>query len=139
MKHDNYINSSPRFFRLIGWAAFCGVLVLGLLAALLPAPLQEQANQALVPNPVKAGWFLLWIQETVSWSKYWIYPVLAAGAWLVALPWLRRASAPDRACWWPRERLITNLMFTLLVVLVLGLTGLALFFRGENWAFVWPW
>lgn len=138
-RSDGYIDSAPRFFRLIGWAAVCGVLALCLLAALLPAPLQEQANPALVPNPVKAGWFLLWIQEVVSWSKYGIYPVLAAGVWLLALPWLGRGPENERASWWPRERWASNLIFTLLVVLVLVLSILAICCRGENWAFVLPW
>ncbi len=139
MKPDDYINSSPRFFRLIGWAAVFGLLALVLMAVLVPAPLQEPANQALVPNPVKAGWFLLWIQEVVSWSKYWIYPLLAAGVWLLALPWLGRCPENERVNWWPRERLTSNLIFVLLVLLVLVLSILAICFRGENWAFVLPW
>ena len=139
MNNTDYVKSNPRFFRLIGWTTLLGVVVLCLLAALVPAPLQEPANPAIVPNPVKAGWFLLWIQEVVSWSKYWIYPVLVAGVWLLALPFLQRAPVTDRAVWWPRERRLTNSLFLLLVLTVLLLTGLALWFRGTNWTLLPPW
>lgn len=139
MHNDHYIKSSPHFFRLIGWTAAVWCLLLCLLATLLPAPLQEPANPAMVPNPVKAGWFLLWIQEVVSWSKYWIYPLLATAVWLVALPWLGKAPVIERAAWWPRQRRLTNLLFLLLVLAVLLLTIMALWFRGANWGMVRPW
>jgi hypothetical protein len=139
MNRQGYINSSPRFFRLIGWAALLGTGTLVLLAAFVPAPLQEPANPALVPNPVKAGWFLLWIQEVVSWSKQWIYLVLAAGVWLVALPWLAGQPATEQASWWPRQRHWLNALFVLIVLSVLALSVLAIWFRGENWALVLPW
>jgi membrane protein DedA with SNARE-associated domain len=140
MRHESgYINSAPRFFRLILWAALLWTAILLVLAAVLPAPLQPPADPARVPNPVKAGWFLLWLQEVVSWSKYGIYPVLAAGVWLVALPWLGSGAERQRAVWWPRERVASALLLTVLVLAVLLLTVLALWFRGENWALVAPW
>ena len=139
MNNDHYLKSSPYFFRVIGWAAGVWCLVLLLLAALLPAPLQEAANPAIVPNPVKAGWFLLWIQEVVSWAAEWVYLVLAGAIWLVALPWLSCRPTAEHAVWWPRERVGSSLLFAAWLLLVLGLTVLALWFRGENWGLVLPW
>jgi hypothetical protein len=124
---------------MVGWGVFLGVSLICLLAVIFPAPLQEPANPAVVPNPVKAGWFLLWIQEMVSWSKQYIYLVLGAGIWLVALPWLGRNIDNRHAVWWPRERRLSNLLFALLVLAVLILSFLALWFRWENWAFRLPW
>ena len=132
-----YIKSSPHFFRLILRAFWLCAAALLLLSALIPAPLQEPARLAVVPNPVKSAWFLLWIQELVSYRVWLIYPVLLAGLFLIALPWLI-GRIPDKAAWFgPRHRLpavITLLLF--LGMLILTLTGL--FFRGENWAFVLP-
>jgi hypothetical protein len=84
----DYINSSPHFFRLIKMAAaiFCGVVVV--LAFFITAPLQSPADIRNVPNPVKSAWFLLWIQELVSYSTYLSYLVAAIGGFFLLLPWL---------------------------------------------------
>ena len=139
MNNNDYIRSAPRFFRLIGLTAALGCALLFILAGIIPAPLQEAANPVLVPNPVKSGWFLLWIQELVSWSKYWVYGVLIAGGWLVGLPWLGRQQASVQARWWPQERRVSTVLFVLLILAILLLTVLASWFRGENWELVLPW
>ncbi|QWV97332.1 cytochrome B6 [Geomonas nitrogeniifigens] len=133
-----YLKSSPHFFRLIKIALAVTVVAVMLLAALVPAPLQEQANLARVPNPVKSAWFLLWIQELVSYSKYLIYLVLALAACFLALPWLSRSAPPQHACWFPRESRGITRAALLACVLVLSLTLLAMFCRGANWQFVSP-
>lgn len=60
------------------------VLLVGILFFLgmvIPAPLEESANIANVPNPVKAAWFFLWIQELASYSKYLVYAVILVGVY----------------------------------------------------------
>ncbi|QWV93301.1 cytochrome B6 [Geomonas oryzisoli] len=133
-----YVKSSPHFFRLIKIALALTVLVLMVLAALVPAPLQEQANLARVPNPVKSAWFLLWIQELVSYSKYLIYLVLALVAGFLALPWLSRPAPSQCACWFPRGSRVVTCAALVTCALVLALTVVAMFCRGANWQFVSP-
>jgi len=81
-----FVKSSPHFFRLIklAMALFCAVVLL--LAVFISAPLQDPAAIGRVPNPVKSAWFLLWIQELVSYSKYLVYPVAVLGGLFLALP-----------------------------------------------------
>lgn len=134
MSSNGHIKSSPRFFRLIVRAWFLALVLLALCAAVIPAPLQEAADPAVVPNPVKAGWFLLWIQEVVSWSKDWIYAILLLVVFLLTLPWYPVKGQVETAVWFPREKRIEQLIFCVVVILVLLLTTVALFFRGENWA-----
>lgn len=113
-------------------------LVLVFLAAFIPAPLQEPANIAKVPNPVKSAWFLLWIQELVSYSNYLIYAVLALAVACVLLPWLPGQNHITHAAWLQKDNMPVSIV-TLLAVLVMSvLTVIAMFFRGENWAFVLP-
>jgi hypothetical protein len=132
-----YVKSSPVFFQLIK-RSFLGCMALLLvLAALIPAPLQEPAQLAIVPNPVKSAWFLLWIQELVSYRIWLIYPLLLTGLAFTALPWLQRA-APESAVWFgPRHRLIAIAVLALFLGIVL-LTVIGMFFRGKNWALVLP-
>lgn len=132
-----YLKSSPHFFRLIRRSFWGCVALLLVLAALIPAPLQEPAQLAIVPNPVKSAWFLLWIQELVSYRVWLIYPLLLTGLVFTALPWLQRA-APETAVWFgPRHRLIALTVLALFLGIVL-LTVIGLFFRGENWVLVSP-
>ncbi|NTV49560.1 MAG: cytochrome B6 [Geobacteraceae bacterium] len=132
-----YLKSSPHFFRLIKRSLLLCMAFLLLLAALIPAPLQEPAKLSVVPNPVKSAWFLLWIQELVSYRVWLIYPVMLGGILFVAMPWLI-GRAPERAVWFgPRHRTIAVLVLVLSMGILL-LTLIGLFFRGENWALVMP-
>ncbi|GFO62199.1 cytochrome B6 [Geomonas paludis] len=133
-----YQKSSPYFFRLIKIALALTVLALMALAALVPAPLQEQADLARVPNPVKSAWFLLWIQELVSYSKYLVYLVLALTVGFIVLPWLSRSPQHQGACWFPRESRVVCCVALATCVAVLALTLVAMCCRGANWQFVSP-
>lgn len=133
-----YVRSSPYFFRRVKIAMTLLILVLLVLAAFIPAPLQEPANIARVPNPVKSAWFLLWIQELVSYSKYLIYAVLALVAGCILLPWLTEQGRTEQARWLHRDRLPVNIITLAAFLVMVALTVIAMFFRGENWAFVLP-
>jgi len=131
-----YVKSSPYFFRLIKTAALLLALTLALLALLLPAPLQEPANLARVPNPVKSAWFLLWIQELVSYSKYLIYLVAVFAMGFVLLPWLPGQERREHARWLGEGNRTTGMFSLAVFIVVVALTAVGMFFRGENWAFV---
>lgn len=106
---------------------------------LIPAPLQEPADPATVPNPAKAGWFLLWIQEMVSWSALMVYPLILLALLFLILPWLSRTPAPDHASWFPSWNRWHWLSALTVAAVVVILTLLALLFRGENWRLTIPW
>lgn len=135
---EGYVKSSPAFLRRIRRAFLLGAAVLLGLAAWLPAPLQAPAELRRVPNPVKAAWFLVWVQELVSHANAWIYPVLGVGLLFLALPWLPWVPPAERAAWFPRDQRAVNVLTVGVFAAIVGLTVVALFFRGENWHFVWP-
>ncbi len=123
---------------MIGSALGLFVLFVTSLALFVPAPLQEQATIARVPNPVKSAWFLLWIQELVSYSKYMIDLVLLLALLFLFLPWLPSLSPAQKARWLPREQLPVSVLVIVTYLAILGLTIIAIYFRGENWSFVLP-
>jgi hypothetical protein len=131
---NGFVKSSPRFFGLINRSMYALAAALLLLAALIPAPLQEQANPAVTPNPAKSAWFLLWIQELVSWSRFMIYPVMIMGCLFLLLPWLPVGVRIHRASWFPRELRAVSAITVLLAVAVVLLTVVAMHFRGANWS-----
>lgn len=112
-----------------------GLLILPLF---FPAPLEEPANRAQPPNPSKAAWFLLWIQELISYSENLVYSLVPVGGYFFFLPYISRGGPPARAEWFPGDRKATNLITLVCVAAICALTILAHFFRGQNWAFVLP-
>ena len=134
---SGHIPSSPRFFRMVERSMLAGLVVLLALAALVPAPLEAPADPAHPPNPAKSAWFLLWIQELVSYDTLAVYLVLLLAAGLVALPWLPLRT-PTQAVWFGRQHRAAAVAALLVGLAVLALTIVGLWFRGPNWHLVSP-
>jgi quinol-cytochrome oxidoreductase complex cytochrome b subunit len=126
-------------------------LAVTVLAMLIPSPLEEAANPLLTPNPAKAPWYFLWLQEivadtTVRLGSFIINGALVGGVLLPAIllavtvlwPWLDRSPASTSGVWMPRERRTQVLVFAALAFLVFGLTVVGLL-RGPSWHSFWPW
>lgn len=71
-----------------------GVLVLfGALSLVVNAPLEELANPSDPPNPAKAPWYFLGLQELVSYSAFVggvLTPLLVVFGLLMAIPYIDR-------------------------------------------------
>jgi quinol-cytochrome oxidoreductase complex cytochrome b subunit len=122
---------------LLFLAVWAVVLV---MAVFWNAPLEELANAAHPPNPAKAPWYFLGLQELVARSALWggvIVPALLLTA-LVALPYLDRKRA-GVGVWFARERRVAVTIFTICLITAVALTVIGTFFRGPNWGWVWPW
>ena len=133
---NDYVKSSPYFFRLIKTAFVVLIVVLMVLAVFIPAPLQGPADIGHVPNPSKSAWFLMWTQELVSYSNLMVYPILALGLGFLLFPWLPFSRVAQQARWFPRDQRVASLLALAGFVMILLLTVIAMYFRGENWAFV---
>jgi hypothetical protein len=131
---NGYIKSSPLFFNKIRYAMLTCAAVLLTLAALIPAPLQTAADPAHTPNPVKSAWFLLWIQELVSWSHLMVWPLMALAAAAFLLPWLPGQTRNHHAVWLATGQRRIAVLTLLGTAGVIALTLVALFMRGPNWS-----
>jgi len=131
------VKSSPYFFRPVTRAFLLCVAVLLALAVVIPAPLEAPADPAHPPNPAKSAWFLVWIQELVSYGNPAIYVAVALAVLLLSLPWwpLRHL---EQARWLPREHWPLAVVVLLASGLVLALTLVGLFLRGPDWRLVLP-
>jgi len=109
------------------------------MALLFNAPLEEPVNAMHPPNPAKAPWYFLGLQEMVSYSAFWGgigIPGLMVGL-LLAVPYLDRTTH-GVGRWFARERLLANTLFLTLVALNVIFIIIGTFFRGPNWTFVSP-
>jgi len=120
--------------------ALAVVVLLHVISLVFMAPLEELADPTRTPNPAKAPWYFLGLQELVHYSAFVggvLVPTLIAAA-LVMLPYVDRNPAGSGR-WFAPERRLANTVFTVLVVVSLLLTVIGTLFRGANWAWVWPW
>jgi quinol-cytochrome oxidoreductase complex cytochrome b subunit len=128
------------------------IAVVSILSVFIRSPLEEPANALVTPNPAKAPWYFLWLQEIVTDTTIrigsftlngaFIGGVVLPGLLLAALtvwPWLDRSPAVAAGRWFPRTRRAQNLVFLLLVAGVLVLTIVGMFLRGPYWNLYWPW
>ena len=120
--------------------ALAVIVALHAVSLMVMAPLEEIADPTRTPNPAKAPWYFLGLQELVHYSALVggvIVPTLVVLALLV-LPYFDRGKA-GAGRWFAPERRLANAVFTALVILSVGLTVVGTLFRGPNWAWVWPW
>jgi cytochrome b-561 len=116
------------------------IVVLHVISLVFMAPLEEIADPTRTPNPAKAPWYFLGLQELVHYSALVggvIVPTVIVVA-LLALPYIDRSRA-GAGRWFAPERRIANGVFTALTVVAVALTLIGTLFRGPNWAWVWPW
>jgi quinol-cytochrome oxidoreductase complex cytochrome b subunit len=118
-----------------------GVIVaLHIVSLVFMAPLEEIADPTRTPNPAKAPWYFLGLQELVHYSALVggvIVPTVLVLA-LIALPYVDRGREGSGR-WFAPERRLANTVFTAIAAILTGLTIVGTLFRGANWAWVWPW
>jgi quinol-cytochrome oxidoreductase complex cytochrome b subunit len=141
----------PVAVRRIAVVATATVLAVTVLAALIPSPLLEPANPEMTPNPAKAPWYFLWLQEVVADTTIRLGPlrvngaliggVLLPAALMVVLtiwPWLDRTPAAATGVAFARSRRAQNTVFLLVALAIVVLTVVGLL-RGPSWGLWWPW
>jgi quinol-cytochrome oxidoreductase complex cytochrome b subunit len=111
------------------------------LSVFFDAPLEEMANAAITPNPAKAPWYFLGVQELVSWGDpFWMgvfIPTIGI-VLLVLFPYLDR-SRIGTGIWLHPSRRLHNILFTTFAVIFIGLIIVGTLMRGPSWELFWPW
>ena len=115
-------------------------IVMG-VSLLINAPLEGVATPSVTPNPAKAPWFFLDLQELISWGPpFWLGIVVPSVAvlFLMLVPYLDRGQT-GTGQWFHPSRRIQNILFTAFVTIIIGLIIIGKFMRGPGWVFYWPW
>jgi hypothetical protein len=114
---------------LIGWSL------------LLQAPIEDPANPGASPNPSKAPWYFLGLQEMLVYFDPWLAGVLFPGLIIVglgAIPYID-TNPKGNGYYTLKERKweIGTFLFGFLILWIL-LVVLGTFLRGPNWNFFGP-
>ncbi len=119
-------------------AMVVATVVLVAWSVLLPAPLEEPANAARTPNPSKAPWYFLGLQEILVYFDPWWAGVGLPGTimmGLIAIPYVDR-NPKGNGYFTLRERksAITVFCFGFFILWLL-LAFIGTFLRGPGWNF----
>jgi len=149
---DTTVNAVPDLVRRSAIATLGTIAIIGILSVFIASPLEEPANPLVTPNPAKAPWYFLWLQEIVTDTTIRIGSFTLNGAFvggvllpgllvglLTAWPWLDKTSHLATGVWLPRVRARQNTVFLLVVLGILILTFIGMALRGPYWYFYWPW
>jgi hypothetical protein len=101
------------------------------------APLLELANFNQTPNPSKAPWYFLGLQELLKWFHPMVAGVLLPGMALVGLilaPYTDRNPSNK-----PEDRKFAVSLFTVFLMYWAVLVLIGTFFRGPGFNFIFPW
>ncbi len=113
-------------FALVVWAVF------------LKAPLEQPASSARIPNPSKAPWYFLGLQEMLVYYDPWlagvVFPTMIIVG-LVALPYIDFNQKGNGYYTFSQRAFAVTTFLLGFVVLWVTLIVLGTFLRGPNWNF----
>ena len=122
-------------------AMVIGMIILVVWSLLLKAPIEEPANPARTPNPSKAPWYFLGLQEMLVYFDPWlagvVFPSLIIVG-LMAIPYIDTNPKGNGYFTFKERKVeISLFLFGFLILWVLLVT-LGTFLRGPNWNFFGP-
>lgn len=109
-----------------------------ILSIILQAPLLEAANFNATPNPSKAPWYFLGLQELLSYFDPQIagvtVPTIIGLIGFMMIPYVDRNPSTK-----PSDRKFAIMLYTIFLTGSATLTILGVLFRGEGFNFAYPW
>jgi quinol-cytochrome oxidoreductase complex cytochrome b subunit len=149
---DSSVNAVPDLTRRALIVTLGTFALVSILACVIASPLEEPANPLVTPNPAKAPWYFLWLQEvvtdtTIKLGSFTINGAFIGGVILPGLlvtlltvwPWLDKSGVGAAGAWFAPERRTQNLVFLVVLLSILALTIVGTYLRGPYWNFYWPW
>ncbi|MGQ0848983.1 MAG: hypothetical protein ACT4OP_07680 [Actinomycetota bacterium] len=116
--------------------AVTGVLLI--LSIILQAPLLDPANFNATPNPSKAPWYFLGLQELLSYFDPQIagvtVPTIVGLIGFMMIPYVDRNPSTR-----PSDRKFAIMLYTLFMAGSATLTMFGVLFRGRGFNFAYPW
>ena len=131
------VNTWPHLMASEMLAILAATLVLVLVSVVINAPFRELANINQTPNPSKAPWYFLGLQELLRY----FHPQIAGVTipqWIIlglmAAPFIDRNPSTK-----PNDRKVAITLFTIFMVFFAVLVSIGVLFRGPGQNWVYPW
>jgi hypothetical protein len=132
----------PYLLRIEGIVTLIALIVLVVWSITVDAPLEGPANANLTPDPSKAPWYFLGLQELLVYFDPWIAGVMLPGSIILGLmliPYLD-TNPKGNGYYTLKQRpfAIGTFLFGFLGLWVLPIL-IGVFCRGPGWNWYWPW
>jgi len=127
------------FVELIAIILTCALLLIWAIS--LQAPLEEAANPTVSPNPSKAPWYFLGLQEMLVYFDPWIAGVLFPTAILIGfmtIPFIDNNPKGAGYFTFKERKMAVSIFLFFWLVLWIFLITTGTFLRGPNWNFFGP-
>ena len=118
----------------------CSVVLI-VWSIVLKAPLEQPANRAVTPNPSKAPWYFLGLQEMLVYFDPWLAGVVLPSliiVGLIAIPYIDKNPKGNGYFTFNERKVEITLFLFGFVILWSSLIVLGTFLRGPNWNFFGP-
>ena len=139
---EDELQTWPYLLRKEFLAAIIVMIGLMIWSIALDAPLEEPSDPSLTPNPAKAPWYFLGLQEMLVYFDPWIagvvFPSLIVMG-LMVIPYVDM-NPKGNGYYTFKERKFAILTFCFgFHVLWILLIIVGVFMRGPGWLWFWPW
>ncbi|HTP13746.1 MAG TPA: cytochrome C [Bacteroidota bacterium] len=139
---DDKVQVWPYLVRVEFLMTIAILAIMVIWSVFLNAPLESMANRALTPNPSKAPWYFLGLQELLVYFDPWIAGVVLPTIILVGLMAIPYIDINEKGNGYysfkDRKFAILTFCFGFLILWV-ALIAVGTFLRGPGWNFFWPW
>jgi len=136
------IHTWPYLVRLELLVSIAVMIVMTVWSIVLNAPTEEPANPNRTPNPSKAPWYFLGLQEMLVYFDPWMAGVVLPALIIVGLMVIPYIDINPRGSGYytikERKFALTVFLFGFLVLWI-ALIILGTFFRGPGWYLFMPW
>lgn len=116
------------------------VILLTVASVIFDAPLEEPADPMHTPNPAKAPWYFVGLQELLVYFDPWLagvgIPILITIG-LCLIPYLD-PTRNDQGVYTVRRRPVASAIFITGIAGWFVLIAIGTWFRGAGWGWVWP-
>ena len=134
--HDK-VNTWPHLVAAEFVALMVMTAFLLVFSVFVDAPLLELANFNEQPNPSKAPWYFLGLQELLSYFDPQVAGVIIPGFGIAAIAFIPYIDKNPSVR--PNDRKLAIMIFTFFVMASATLTIFGSFFRGPGFNFTYPW
>lgn len=148
-KSGDMLMNKPGSPRVLSWPNLVWVILLMMLALtvffwtvsfMAYAPLEEMAEWAKTPNPAKAPWYFIGLQELLVYFDPWIAGVMLPNQILIGLiliPYVD-VTPNEQGSYDQSRRQFAFWFFTFGIAFWFLLIIMGQFLRGPSWQFYWP-
>ncbi|MEI6652593.1 MAG: hypothetical protein WCL42_08465, partial [Chlorobiaceae bacterium] len=141
-ENDKFVDTFKPLVRIELIIAIVVLVGLTVWSIAVDAPLEEIANPTITPNPAKAPWYFLGLQELLVYFDPWLAGVVLPSlivVGLLAIPYID-INPKGNGYYTFSERKYAIMIFSFgFFVLWLLLIVIGVFFRGPGWLWYWPW